>query len=180
MKTNDRISTFISLVLRHNPKAAGIRLDDNGWAGVEDLLLGVSKNYALLTMETLEVIVAMDTKQRYTFNEDKTKIRANQGHSIKVDVELVETAPPAILYHGTAEKSLDSIMKTGLSGRTRQYVHLSDNKGTALAVGTRHGAPVILEVDAKKMAKDGHPFFLSKNGVWLCRFVPVEYLKITK
>ena len=129
------------------------------------------------TKELLERIVENDDKQRFAFNEDKTLIRANQGHSISVDVELKEALPPKTLYHGTAEKYVESILRYGLLPRSRLYVHLSKSADTATAVGARHGKPVVYTVDSEKMTADGFKFFLSANGVWLTKKVPPEYLK---
>ena len=129
-------------------------------------------------MAQLEEIVASDDKQRYSFNEDKTLIRANQGHSIPVDVELKESLPPDILYHGTGEKYVSSINDMGLIPKSRLYVHLSKDMETAVNVGKRHGKPVIYVVDSKKMASDGYKFYLSVNNVWLTKKVPVEYLRM--
>ena len=128
-------------------------------------------------MEMLEEIVASDEKQRYSFNEDKTLIRANQGHSISVDVELEEKEPPAILYHGTGEKYVASINVQGLIPKSRLYVHLSSDYETATKVGRRHGKPFVFQVAAEDMRKDGYKFYQSVNGVWLTKIVPVEYLK---
>lgn len=172
------VSKFISLVLRHKPEKIGITLDEHGWANVEDLIDGVSKEYPF-NFEMLEEIVATDNKQRYSFNEDKTLIRANQGHSIPVDVELEEAVPPEYLYHGTGEKYRKSICEMGLVSKSRLYVHLSDNTDTALSVGKRHGKPVILQVDAARMHRDGFKFYLSKNGVWLVDHVPTSYFTIS-
>ena len=127
-------------------------------------------------MDMLEEIVRTDNKQRYSFNEDKTLIRANQGHSIPVDVELTKAVPPDILYHGTGEKYVSSIDKEGLLPKSRLYVHLSKDEDTAVNVGKRHGKPVIYKVDARKMQEDGFEFFLSVNGVWLTNEVPVKYI----
>lgn len=170
-----KIGRYISLILRHKPDVIGITLDKHGWADVDKLIKGVSKKYKL-TMEMLENIVATDDKQRYSFNEDKTKIRANQGHSIDVDVELEEVQPPEYLWHGTGRKYVDSIMKDGLIPKSRLYVHLSDNYNTAINVGVRHGEPVVLCIWAGDMYRDGYKFYRSKNGVWLVKHVPVEYL----
>lgn len=170
-------SRFISLVLRHKPSCAGITLDAHGWADVNELIAGVNKKHPL-DMRLLEEIVATDEKGRYSFNEDKTKIRANQGHSIDVDVELEELTPPDVLYHGTAEKYVQSILKDGLMPRSRLYVHLSRDADTARVVGKRHGAPVVFAIDAGAMADDGVKFFISKNGVWLTKTVPTRYLKL--
>ncbi len=169
-------SKFISLILRHKPEVIGITLDDHGWADTKELIEGVNKTHPL-TMEMLEEIVRTDEKQRYSFNEDKTRIRANQGHSIPVDADLTETEPPETLYHGSGEKSVPSIEKQGLRPMSRLYVHLSKDAATARTVGSRHGKPVVYIVLAGEMHRDGYPFFLSANGVWLTREVPVRYLQ---
>lgn len=167
-------SKFIALVLRHKPETIGITLDEHGWADVGELISGIAKQQPF-DMETLERIVATDEKQRYSFNEDKTLIRANQGHSIPVDVELEEEEPPAILYHGTGVKYKASIEENGLIPKSRLYVHLSVDEETALKVGKRHGKPIIYTINATQMHKDGYKFYLSKNGVWLTKSVPVKY-----
>lgn len=174
-KNDIKLGRFISLVLRHEPAAAGIVLDENGWADVGELLEGVKKSGRHIDMATLERIVAENSKKRYAFNADRTKIRANQGHSIDVDVELMQKTPPEVLYHGTAERFLTSIMAEGLTKRGRQHVHLSADMETAVNVGKRHGKPVILQVNAAKMAADGHIFYLSENNVWLTDNIPPEY-----
>ena len=168
-------SKYIALILRHKPEIIGIGLDEHGWANVSDLIAGVSKTYPL-DMELLEKIVSEDEKQRYSFNEDKTLIRANQGHSIPVDVELEVAEPPEILYHGTGEKYVSSIDAQGLIAKSRLYVHLSKDVETALNVGQRHGKPVIYEVKSGEMNRDGFKFYLSVNGVWLTKVVPIKYL----
>ena len=170
-------SRFISLILRHKPSEIGIELDEHGWANVAELIEGINKKQPF-DMAQLEEIVASDDKQRYSFNEDKTLIRANQGHSIPVDVELKESLPPDILYHGTGEKYVSSINDMGLIPKSRLYVHLSKDMETAVNVGKRHGKPVIYIVDSKKMAADGYKFYLSVNNVWLTKKVPVEYLRM--
>jgi len=169
------ISKYIALVLRHKPEAIGITLDEHGWADVGELIRGISRK-APLTMELLEEIVRTDNKQRYSFNEDHTLIRANQGHSVPVDVELEKKDPPDILYHGTGEKHKESILKQGLVPKSRLYVHLSADPVTAAAVGKRHGKPFVFRVDARRMAEDGYDFYLSVNGVWLTKRVSREYL----
>ena len=148
-KSDETLGRFLSLVLRHNPAAAQI---------------------------TLERIVRENSKQRYSFNGDHTKIRANQGHSIAVDVELRQAQPPARLYHGTAMRFLESIRAQGITRQSRQHVHLSADYPTALAVGSRHGRPVVLAIDAAAMARDGYVFYRSENGVWLCERVPWSYV----
>lgn len=169
-------SKFISLILRHKPEVIGISLDEHGWANVDELIAGVSMTHPI-DMAVLEQIVSEDEKQRYSFNEDKTLIRANQGHSIPVDVELDEKIPPEILYHGTGEKYVNSIDKEGLIPKSRLYVHLSSNEETAYKVGQRHGKPVIYIVKSGEMYRDGYKFFCSVNSVWLTKNVPVQYLK---
>lgn len=171
-KEQNNLSRYIALILRHRPDVIGITLDEHGWASVSDLLSGIE-----ITMEMLEKIVEEDSKQRYSFNQDKTLIRANQGHSVKVDVELKECIPPDILYHGTGIKYCSSINKQGLIPKSRLYVHLSKDIETATNVGNRHGEPFVYKVKAKNMYNDGYKFFLSQNGVWLTKEVPVCYLK---
>ncbi len=171
-------SKYISLILRHRPQEIGIQLDEHGWADVAELIEGIARTHKGFDMETLERIVREDNKQRYSFNEDKTLIRANQGHSIPVDVELEEKEPPEYLWHGTGEKYVPSIEKTGLIPKSRLYVHLSGDAKTAVAVGRRHGRPVVYRVRSGKMYRDGIRFYLSKNGVWLTKYVPAEYLEL--
>lgn len=170
-----KTSKYLSLILRHKPEIIGIELDEHGWAEVDELIAGVSKTHTL-TKELLEDIVSRDEKQRYSFNEDKTLIRANQGHSIPVDVELPEVEPPEILYHGTGEKYVPSIDAQGLLRRSRLYVHLSADTETARKVGSRHGRPVIYAVKSGEMFRDGLTFYRSVNGVWLTKEVPTRYL----
>ena len=171
-------SKFISLILRHKPETIGISLDEHGWADVQELIEGVDRCPGQsLDMETLEEIVRTDAKQRYSFNEDHTLIRANQGHSIPVDVELEEKIPPDVLWHGTGEKFVPSIDAQGLIPKSRLYVHLSSDPQTAKVVGSRHGKPVIYQVDCRQMVADGYKFFLSANHVWLTKHVPAKYLK---
>ncbi len=171
-----KTSKYLSLILRHKPETIGITLDEHGWANVDELIAGIAKTHDC-DMDILEEIVRTDEKQRYSFNEDKTLIRANQGHSIAVDVELEEAVPPEELWHGTGEKYVESIDRQGLIPKSRLYVHLSKDRDTAVKVGSRHGKPVIYLVKAGDMSRDGYPFYLSKNGVWLTKKVPVEYLK---
>lgn len=175
MKNLKETSKYISLILRHKPEAIGITLDEHGWADVEELIRGVGKTHPL-TMETLEEIVRTDEKQRYSFNEDHTLIRANQGHSIPVDVELEEVQPPEYLYHGTGEKYTASIEIEGLLPKSRLYVHLSEDLETAVKVGARHGKPVVYRVLSGRMAEEGYRFYRSVNGVWLTKAVPAAYL----
>ena len=172
-----KTSRFISMILRHKPEVIGITLDEHGWADVSDLISGINATgNHYLDMESLEEIVRNDEKQRYSFNEDHTLIRANQGHSIQVDVELEEMEPPAVLYHGTREKYTSSIDDQGLIPKSRLYVHLSSDEETARKVGSRHGKPVIYTVDCRAMYTDGYRFFLSANHVWLTKEIPPRYL----
>lgn len=170
------ISRYISLILRHKPEVIGITIDKHGWAKVEELIQGIEKNNPEFNMEALEEIVRTDNKQRYSFNDDKTLIRANQGHSIPVDVELEEKEPPKILYHGTGEKYIESIGQNGLIPKSRLYVHLSKDVETAKAVGKRHGKEVVYSINSGQMYKDGYKFYLSKNEIWLTKKVPKKYL----
>lgn len=171
-----RISKFISMVLRHKPQVIGLTLDEHGWADVTELLEKMKQHHAI-DMDILEEIVRTDNKQRYSFNEEHTKIRANQGHSIKVDVELTEAIPPEILYHGTGEKSVAAIDREGLKPMKRLYVHLSGDLQTAEKVGKRHGKVVIYKVRTGDMHRDGYVFYRAVNGVWLTKSVPVGYLE---
>lgn len=172
---SDSTGKYISLILRHKPQVIGITLDEHGWADVGELLEGVSRTHPL-DMAGLEKIVAEDNKQRYSFNEDKTKIRANQGHSVPVDVELEKKEPPSVLWHGTGQKYVASIDEQGLLAKSRLYVHLSSQYTTAVDVGARHGTPVVYRIDAKQMYEDGFEFLLSVNNVWLTKHVPVKYM----
>ncbi|WP_026506531.1 RNA 2'-phosphotransferase [Butyrivibrio sp. MC2013] len=172
----EEISKFISLILRHKPEVIGISIDEHGWANVDDLIAGVSKTMPL-SVEELEDIVKTDNKNRYCFNEDHTLIRANQGHSIPVDVELKKTEPPENLYHGSGKKNEESIDEQGLVPKSRLYVHLSQDVETALSVGRRHGTPIVYKVNSGDMYRAGIEFFLSVNGVWLTKEVPVKYLE---
>lgn len=170
------VSRFISLILRHKPETINIKLDKNGWANVQELIQGIQKQYSDFNFDTLKYIVDTDDKQRYSFSEDFSKIRANQGHSIPVDVELKECEPPEFLFHGTGVKYTSSIDQQGLISKSRLYVHLSEDITTAINVGQRHGVPIVYMVDAKRMFKDGYKFYLSNNNVWLTKEVPIKYL----
>lgn len=176
-KNINKLSKFLSLVLRHSPKTIGISLDKNGWTSVNELIDKMNKNGKEINMEILKEIVYTDDKTRYAFNENFTQIRANQGHSIEVELGYVPQKPPVILYHGTGKKSVESIFKGGIEKKSRHHVHLSGDLETALKVGERHGIPVILEVLAEEMYKNNYHFFLSENDVWLTDYVPVEYIR---
>jgi putative RNA 2'-phosphotransferase len=169
-------SKFLSFLLRHKPEAIGLSLDANGWADVDELIRLANRSGRHMTRELLERVVAEDDKKRYALSADGRKIRANQGHSVDVDLNLPITLPPEHLYHGTASRFLQAIRQEGLFARSRRHVHLSSDLAVAEMVGRRHGDPVVLIVRARAMATDGHRFFLSANAVWLTECVPVEYL----
>jgi len=171
-----RLSKFLSRVLRHDPASIGVTLDAQGWADVEELLAGARRAGVPLTREALEQVVAENDKQRYALSDDGRRIRANQGHSIPVDLGLEPVAPPAYLYHGTADQFAAAIRRDGLLPRRRTHVHLSPDEETARRVGARHGRPVVLVVDAGRLHGDGHLFYLSANGVWLTDRVPPAYI----
>ncbi|MBR3833128.1 MAG: RNA 2'-phosphotransferase [Lachnospiraceae bacterium] len=173
------LSKFLSLILRHKPSAANIELDEHGWANVQELIAGINQadQNNNIDIEKLEEIVRTDNKQRYSFNEDRTLIRANQGHSIPVDVELEEVEPPEYLWHGTGQKFMESIDNEGLVPKSRLYVHLSGDEETAINVGKRHGKLLMYKVLSGKMVEDGYKFYRSVNGVWLTKKVPAEYLE---
>ena len=176
-KTAKNISKFLSLVLRHSPETIELKLDENGWADVEELIAKCSTNGNSLNQELLDYVVENNDKKRFAFNEDKTKIRASQGHSISVELNLNETEPSEFLYHGTVEKFLENIKKEGLQKMSRQHVHLSKDRETAVKVGSRRGVPQILTVRSGEMFKDGYTFYLSDNNVWLTDEVPAKYIQ---
>jgi len=176
MKQDRKISKFLSLVLRHKPETIGIQLDEAGWVDVDMLLDRLRTRFPAIDRGTLERVVAENDKQRFRFDESGARIRANQGHSLDIELDLAPLEPPAILLHGTVAKFLDAIMREGLIKGSRQHVHLSDNKQTAEKVGARRGKPILLTIDAARMHADGHQFYRSDNGVWLAEHVPAEYL----
>jgi putative RNA 2'-phosphotransferase len=167
----------MSKVLRHQPELIGMHLDPNGWADVDELISGMNKKGFSVSIEDIKDAVRTNNKRRFAFSLDEKRIRARQGHSIEVDVEAPETAPPSKLYHGTALKFMESIRNSGLTPQRRLHVHLSADIMTAESVGRRHGKPVVLEIDAASMAADGFKFHLSENGVWLTQRVPVLYIE---
>ncbi|MBD9424994.1 RNA 2'-phosphotransferase [Pseudomonas sp. PDM15] len=170
-------SKFLSLVLRHKPEEIGLTLDAEGWASFEELIqLSTTKNISL-TKEIIQEIVATSEKKRFSIDASGEKIRANQGHSIAVDLKLTRLAPPTTLFHGTATRFIPSIQASGLIPGSRQHVHLSAAVTTAVEVGARHGKPAILKVRASDMHQDGYEFYQSENGVWLTKAVPPPYLE---
>ena len=170
-------SKFLSKHLRHAPEALGLTLEEGGWVRVDDLLAGAAKQGVTITRAELIEIVETNDKRRFSFDETGERIRANQGHSTEVDLDLPEVVPPAELFHGTVEKSLPAILAEGLKKMDRHDVHLSKDVETATRVGARRGKPIILVVDAARMAADGYKFRLSANGVWLTDHVPPQYLR---
>ncbi|MGJ8664814.1 MAG: RNA 2'-phosphotransferase [Patiriisocius sp.] len=170
-KDKNKISKFLSLILRHKPQEIGLILDNDGWANVEELL-----QKANIGFENLKEVVDTNDKKRFVFSDDFNKIRASQGHSIDVDLKLNPVIPPKILFHGTAEKNIASIFEKGLVKQQRNHVHLSVDINTAKKVGNRYGQPVILKINALKMTQEGHLFYISENGVWLTDFVPSNFI----
>ena len=173
-----RISKFLSLILRHKPETIGITLDREGWATTQEIIDGMNAKGMPVTLEMLQEVVATNDKQRFKLSDDASRIRANQGHSIPVDLGMEAIAPPPVLYHGTATKNQAAILREGIQKRKREYVHLSADIETATKVGQRHGTPVILEIDTTKMYEEGILFYRSENGVWLTDFVAAEYISI--
>lgn len=171
------VSKFLSLVLRHQPQQIGISLDDAGWVEISELLEAANVSGTKLDVDLLLRVVHENDKQRFAISPDGKFIRANQGHSVPVDLGLTPTKPPATLYHGTVAKFLDGIRAKGLIAGNRRQVHLSADRQTAEIVGKRRGEPIILLIDAERMARDANDFFLSQNGVWLTPHVPVEYIE---
>ena len=172
-----KLSKFLSLILRHKPETIGISLDEHGWADVDELLEGIRQTGRTIDLPTLERIVEENDKQRFAFSPDRKRIRANQGHSLAVDVELKPMVPPNVLYHGTVEKFRASIEEQGLIKGNRLYVHLSADRDTAVKVAARRkGEKIIYEVAAEEMHRDGYVFYQSVNGVWLTERVPRRYL----
>lgn len=171
------ISKFLSLVLRHEPQKIGIVLDDQGWTDCQDLLAACAKHGKRFDHATLLEVVRTSDKQRFALSPDGSRIRANQGHSVSVDLALTARTPPDHLHHGTIAQFLDAIRREGLKKGARHHVHLSPDLTTATKVGQRRGKPVILRIRAADMAKAGHDFFLSENGVWLTDAVPAGFIE---
>jgi putative RNA 2'-phosphotransferase len=172
------ISKYLSKYLRHKPEEIGLKLSPGGWVAVDELLTACEQNNFPITMEELKEVVTTNDKKRFSFNDSLTQIRANQGHSTEVDLQLKPALPPDVLYHGTGEKSVESILQTGLTKMSRHHVHLSSDIETAKTVGKRHGKPVVFMIHAAKMSQAGYIFYCSDNGVWLVDNVPVKYLRL--
>ncbi|TXS36844.1 RNA 2'-phosphotransferase [Streptomyces sp. OR43] len=171
-----KVSKYLSKHLRHQPERIGLTLDANGWVAIDELLRAVGRHHFPLTRAELDHVVESNDKQRFAIEGDR--IRASQGHTIEVDLDLPPAEPPAYLYHGTVARSLDAIRGEGLRPMNRTHVHLSPDRATATRVGARRGRPVVLSVDAGAMHRAGHVFYLSANGVWLSAAVPPEFLRL--
>jgi putative RNA 2'-phosphotransferase len=172
-----RTSKFLSLVLRHQPETIGLNLDQHGWADIEQLLAAASQSGHRMNREQLLRVVRENDKRRLSISADETKIRANQGHSIDIDLGHQPSEPPSLLYHGTVKRFLAAIRQKGLAAGARQHVHLSIDRETAKTVGARRGPPVILTIESAGMHADGYAFYLSANHVWLTDAVPVRYIR---
>ena len=179
-KRQTRISKFLSLILRHQPEKIGLTLEKDGWVNVADLLAASGKKGFAFSLDELKTVVADNDKKRFSFDETGAKIRANQGHSTSVEIDFERKTPPAILYHGTAEKNVQAILEKGLQKMKRHHVHLSEDAETARKVGVRYGKPVIFEIDTKAMTEENFEFYVSANGVWLVEKVPARFLRILK
>jgi len=173
-----KLSKFLSLILRHEPGSIGITLDPQGWVDCKELITAAAAHGVVFDQATLTAVVRNSEKQRFALSDDGTRIRANQGHSVTVDLALAARTPPDELFHGTVEKFLDSIFSDGLKKGERHHVHLSPDRRTAVQVGTRRGEPVILKINAGKMDTAGFEFYRSENGVWLTDAVPPEFIEI--
>lgn len=177
-KRKTKISKFLSLILRHKPETIDLKLDENGWADVKELLEKSAENGNPFTRRELETVVETNDKKRFTFDASGEKIRASQGHSIEVEIGFEEKTPPEILYHGTAEKNVAAIFAGGLNKMSRHHVHLSAEIETARVVGARYGKVVIFKIETGKMLAENFKFYVSANGVWLTESVPAKFLEI--
>ncbi len=173
-----KVSKYLSKHLRHEPERLGLTLQPGGWVGVGELLAACAAHGFALTRAELDEVVARSDKKRFSFDETGARIRANQGHSTEVDLQLEPAEPPPLLYHGTPERNRDVIRETGLKRLQRHHVHLSGDEATARKVGERRGKPILFAVDAAAMRRDGHTFYRSANGVWLVDEVPPKYLRL--
>jgi putative RNA 2'-phosphotransferase len=173
-----KISKYLSKHLRHQPERLGLSLEDGGWVSVEDLLKACSRHNFPVSLAELKEVVEKNDKKRFSFDQSGEKIRANQGHSVEVDLKLEVQIPPETLFHGTAQRNADLIKEHGLLKMARHHVHLSTDIETARRVGARHGKPLIFEVDVAAMLAENFEFFVSANGVWLVERVPPRFLMI--
>ncbi|MGO1298983.1 MAG: RNA 2'-phosphotransferase [Vibrio sp.] len=175
----ESVSKFLSYILRHCPQDINLKLDSEGWAEVSELISKASSKMKL-TQNLIHEVVSTSDKKRFSISSDGLKIRANQGHSIKVNLKLTPKEPPKVLYHGTATRFLDYIFEEGLISGKRHHVHLSMDINTAKTVGQRYGEPVILRIDSKNMFRQGIKFYISENNIWLVDNVPPKYLSLYK
>lgn len=173
-------SKRLSYVLRHAPEEVGLTLGDGGWVSIDELLSGFQNKGWEITRKELDHVVETNEKKRFTISSDRLRIRAAQGHSVKINHDLLATEPPALLHHGTAKRNLDAILREGLRAMSRQHVHLSLDIETAEKVGQRHGKPVILNVASGAMDRAGFDFFCADNGVWLTEHVPAKFLSLRR
>ena len=173
-----KLSRFLSLILRHKPEIIGLTLDNQGYLNVDELIKKTNNSGRYIDEKILDEIVETDNKGRYSYNDNKSMIRANQGHSISVNLGLLECKPPDILYHGTAKKFANKIIEEGLDKQNRLHVHLSENIDTAISVGSRRGKSIVFIVNAKEMYEDGCEFYVSENNVWLVDKVDKRYLNV--
>ena len=176
-KAKKKISKLMSLLLRHQPEAAGLQLDDSGWVDVDDLIAGMARMRRTVTREQLNCVVIENDKQRFQFDESGQRIRASQGHSVDVDLGYEPSVPPETLFHGTPQQFVESIRRSGLNKQKRHHVHLHQNLTIATDVGQRRGIPVILTIRARDMHEAGHEFFVTPNQVWLTDAVPIKYIE---
>lgn len=174
---SSQVSKFLALILRHHPEIIGVQVDEHGWVEVAALLAGIQQRYPI-DYKYLEELVAFDVKGRYEFSPDHQLIRARQGHSIPVDVELETKVPPEFLYHGTATRFQSSIDVIGLTGQGRLYVHLSTSYQAARQVGARHGVPLVYRIATQALLEAGYRFYLSRNGIWLIKAIPRKFMEL--
>lgn len=172
-----KISKLLSLALRHQPERLSIELDKHGWTDTSRLINALNQQGVAMDMNLLITVVQENDKQRFAFNEDQSRIRANQGHSVTIDLQLAPATPPEYLYHGTVPRFMDAIRVDGLMKMSRQHVHLSPDIETARKVGSRRGQPIILTIATGQMHRAGHAFFISENKVWLTDHVPPKYIQ---
>ena len=175
-----KISKYLSKHLRHNPERISVSVDSSGWVLVNDLLLACKKGNFNISKEELKCVVEQNDKKRFSFSKDGLHVRANQGHSIKVNLGYEPVEPPDFLYHGTAKRNISSVSKLGIIKMNRHHVHLSPDYKNALKVGKRHGNPVVYLIKANKMFQDGHKFYMSDNEVWLTAHVPNCYFELVR
>ncbi len=176
-KQLNNISKQLSYILRHQPKSIGLSLNEQGWANVQELITKLQQQGTGIDLATLEIIVATNDKKRFAFNEDKTMIRASQGHSLEIELSYAPIQPPELLFHGTTYEAWQLIRTKGIMKMNRHHVHLTDNQSTAVQVGHRHGKPVVLTIKALLMYQHQFIFYQSENGVWLTDTVPPEYIE---